>query len=93
MEFTYQEIARLNQMIGIALMSGEVEFDEGGGRSEKDYSMGTGCTGNMCDTYYFRCGRVLYRNGYSARVRNIVRSVVITAEQKKGKSEVEKEVV
>lgn len=28
MEFTYQEIARLNQMIGIALMSGKVEFDE-----------------------------------------------------------------
>lgn len=28
MEFTYQELARLNQMIGIALMSGEVEFDE-----------------------------------------------------------------
>ena len=28
MEFTYQELARLNQMIGIALMSGRVEFDE-----------------------------------------------------------------
>lgn len=28
MEFTYQELARLNQMIGIALMSGKVEFDE-----------------------------------------------------------------
>ncbi len=28
MEFTYQELARLNQMIGIALMSGEIEFDE-----------------------------------------------------------------
>lgn len=28
MEFTYQELARLNQMIGIALMSGGVEFDE-----------------------------------------------------------------
>ena len=27
-EFTYQEIARLNRMIGIALMSGKVEFDE-----------------------------------------------------------------
>lgn len=27
-EFTYQEIARLNQMIGIAFMSGRVEFDE-----------------------------------------------------------------
>ena len=28
MEFTYQELARLNQMVGIALMSGKVEFDE-----------------------------------------------------------------
>lgn len=28
MEFTYQELARLNQMIGIALMSGKIEFDE-----------------------------------------------------------------
>ena len=28
MESTYQELARLNQMIGIALMSGKVEFDE-----------------------------------------------------------------
>lgn len=28
MEFTYQELARLNQMIGIALMSGKVKFDE-----------------------------------------------------------------
>lgn len=28
MEFTYQELARLNQMIGSALMSGKVEFDE-----------------------------------------------------------------
>lgn len=28
MEFTYQELARLNQMIGVALMSGKVEFDE-----------------------------------------------------------------
>lgn len=28
MEFTYQELTRLNQMIGIALMSGKVEFDE-----------------------------------------------------------------
>lgn len=28
MEFTYQELARLNQMIGIALMSGKVELDE-----------------------------------------------------------------
>lgn len=28
MEFTYQELARMNQMIGIALMSGKVEFDE-----------------------------------------------------------------
>ncbi len=27
-EFTYQELARLNQMIGIALMSGKIEFDE-----------------------------------------------------------------
>lgn len=27
MEFTYQELARLNQMIGIALMSGKIEFD------------------------------------------------------------------
>lgn len=28
MEFTYQELARLNHMIGIALMSGKIEFDE-----------------------------------------------------------------
>lgn len=28
MEFTYQELARLNQMIGIAFMSGKIEFDE-----------------------------------------------------------------
>lgn len=28
MEFTYQELARLNRMIGLALMSGKVEFDE-----------------------------------------------------------------
>lgn len=28
MKFTYQELARLNQMIGISLMSGKVEFDE-----------------------------------------------------------------
>ena len=28
MEFTYQELARLNQMIGIALMSGKIEFGE-----------------------------------------------------------------
>lgn len=28
MEFTYQELARLNRMIGIALMSGKIEFDE-----------------------------------------------------------------
>lgn len=28
MEFTYQELARLNQIIGIALMSGGVESDE-----------------------------------------------------------------
>ncbi|HJA64804.1 MAG TPA: hypothetical protein H9955_00655 [Candidatus Mediterraneibacter cottocaccae] len=28
MEFTYRELAQLNQMIGIALMSGKVEFDE-----------------------------------------------------------------
>ena len=28
MEFTYQELVRLNRMIGIALMSGKVEFDE-----------------------------------------------------------------
>lgn len=27
-EFTYQELARLNRMIGVALMSGKVEFDE-----------------------------------------------------------------
>lgn len=27
-EFTYREIARLNRMIGIALMSGKIEFDE-----------------------------------------------------------------
>lgn len=28
MKFTYQELARLNQMIGIAFMSGKIEFDE-----------------------------------------------------------------
>lgn len=28
MKFTYQGLARLNQMIGIALMSVKVEFDE-----------------------------------------------------------------
>lgn len=28
MGFTFQELARLNQMIGIALMSGKIEFDE-----------------------------------------------------------------
>lgn len=28
MELTTKELARLNQMIGIALMSGKVEFDE-----------------------------------------------------------------
>lgn len=28
MNFTYEELARLNAMIGIALMSGKVEFDE-----------------------------------------------------------------
>ena len=28
MKFTYQELARLNRMIGIALMSGKIEFDE-----------------------------------------------------------------
>lgn len=28
MNFTYEELARLNTMIGIALMSGKVEFDE-----------------------------------------------------------------
>lgn len=28
MEFTYQELARLNQMIVIALMSGKVKFDK-----------------------------------------------------------------
>lgn len=28
MEFTYQELAQLNQMIGIALMSGKVDYDE-----------------------------------------------------------------
>lgn len=28
MEFTYQELTRLNQMIGITLMNGKVEFDE-----------------------------------------------------------------
>ena len=27
-EFTYQEIARLNRMIGVALMSGKIKFDE-----------------------------------------------------------------
>lgn len=28
MEFTTKELARLNQMIAIAMMSGKVEFDE-----------------------------------------------------------------
>lgn len=28
MDFTYKELALLNRMIGIALMSGKVEFDE-----------------------------------------------------------------
>lgn len=28
MDFTYEELARLNTMMGIALMSGEVECDE-----------------------------------------------------------------
>lgn len=28
MGFTFQELVRLNQMIGIALMSGKIEFDE-----------------------------------------------------------------
>ena len=28
MKFTYQELARLNRMIGLALMSGKIEFDE-----------------------------------------------------------------
>lgn len=28
MEFTTKELAMLNQMVGIALMSGKVEFDE-----------------------------------------------------------------
>lgn len=28
MNFTYEELARLNAMIGISLMSGKVEFDE-----------------------------------------------------------------
>lgn len=28
MDFTYAELARLNTMIGIALMSGKVKFDE-----------------------------------------------------------------
>lgn len=28
MEFTYQELARLNRMIWIALMSGKIECDE-----------------------------------------------------------------
>lgn len=28
MNFTYQELAVLNKMIAVALMSGEVEFDE-----------------------------------------------------------------
>lgn len=27
-EFTYQELTRLNRMIGIALMSGKIEYDE-----------------------------------------------------------------
>lgn len=28
MEFTYEELARLNTMIGIAFMSGKIEFDD-----------------------------------------------------------------
>lgn len=28
MDFTYKELALLNKMIGIALRSGEIEFDE-----------------------------------------------------------------
>ena len=28
MKFTYAELCRLNTMIGIALMSGKIEFDE-----------------------------------------------------------------
>ena len=28
MNLTYEELARLNSMIGIALMSGKIEFDE-----------------------------------------------------------------
>lgn len=28
MDFTYEELARLNVMIGIALMTGKVEFDQ-----------------------------------------------------------------
>lgn len=28
MDFSYDELSRLNVMIGIALMSGKVEFDE-----------------------------------------------------------------
>lgn len=28
MNFTYEELARLNTMVGIALMSGKVEFDQ-----------------------------------------------------------------
>lgn len=28
MKFTYQELARLNRMIGVALMSGKIKFDE-----------------------------------------------------------------
>lgn len=28
MNFTYEELARLNTMIGTALMSGKIEFDE-----------------------------------------------------------------
>ena len=27
-KFTYQELARLNRMIGVALMSGKIKFDE-----------------------------------------------------------------
>lgn len=28
MKFTYKELVRLNTMIGIALMSGKIEFDD-----------------------------------------------------------------
>lgn len=35
MYFTYEELARLNTMIGTALMSGKVEFDEISGSVHK----------------------------------------------------------